>query len=83
MNRRIALVGMLLVLSFMSQRCDYPGEPSFGPVATSSPGTQVSGSPYVGNIAPSFSVRSVVNEIVDLSRLRGKVVLLAFFGTNG
>lgn len=73
-----------LAVCFMVQRCDYEGAPTStgltsGPVT---PGSVTSGVPYVGGIAPDFSVSSVNNENVTLSQKRGKVVLLAFFGAS-
>jgi len=81
MKKLIALTGVLFAVSMILQRCDYPGAPSTSPTSAST-NTQVPGSPYVGNMAPAFSVKGVDNETVDLSKLRGKVVLLAFFGTT-
>ncbi len=82
MKRVILTVCALVTVCLTLQRCDYPGAPSLGPTSSFS-GAQVPGSPYVGKMAPAFSVKSVNNESVDLSKLRGKVVLLAFFGTTG
>ncbi|MBM4162336.1 MAG: PEGA domain-containing protein [Ignavibacteria bacterium] len=39
--------------------------------------------PYVGDIPPQFSASSVDGEAVTLKALRGKVVVLAFFGSVG
>jgi peroxiredoxin len=39
-------------------------------------------SPYVGYVAPDFAVKSVNGETIKLNDLRGKVVLLAFFGIS-
>ena len=35
--------------------------------------------PYVGNVAPNFIAQSVTGDSIELQRLRGKVLLLAFF----
>ncbi len=35
--------------------------------------------PYVGRIAPKFSVKTIDDQTLDLEGMKGKVVLLAFF----
>ncbi|MBM4162334.1 MAG: hypothetical protein FJ217_14690 [Ignavibacteria bacterium] len=35
--------------------------------------------PYVGNMAPNFTAQTITGDTIGLQRLRGKVVLLAFF----
>ena len=82
MKEVILTMCMLFTACITLQRCDYPGAPSPGS-SSSSTTPQAPGSPYVGGIAPAFSVKSANNETVDLNKLRGKVVLLAFFGTTG
>jgi cytochrome oxidase Cu insertion factor (SCO1/SenC/PrrC family) len=67
-----------LAVCVLVERCDYEGAPTSG----STTGSVTSGVPYVGGIAPDFSVSSVNNENVTLSQKRGKVVLLAFFGAS-
>lgn len=80
--RRVILTTCVLFAACVTlQRCDYSGAPTTS--SGSAPKPPVAGSPYVGNLAPGFTVKSVNNETVDLSALRGKVVLLAFFGTSG
>jgi len=39
--------------------------------------------PYVGNVAPAFSASSIEGQGLTLKALRGKVVVLAFFGSVG
>ncbi len=78
----IRLILMSVVLSATMQQCEYPSstEPSVASTPSHSP---VVTSPYVGNVAPDFTVKGVNGETVSLGDLRGKVVLLAFFGTTG
>ena len=81
-RKSITHVAAIPAISFclLLAQCDNPtSEPSSGPSVLSIGG----GEAVVGYIAPSFVARSVTNELVDLSRLRGKVVLIAFFGTSG
>ena len=80
--KKISLIMCLLFAAcILLQRCDYPS-PSSPVSSSSSSKTQVLGSPYVGSFAPVFSAKGVNSESVDLSKLRGQVVLLAFFGTT-
>jgi len=39
--------------------------------------------PYAGNVAPPFSASSIDGQGLTLKALRGKVVVLAFFGSVG
>jgi cytochrome oxidase Cu insertion factor (SCO1/SenC/PrrC family) len=77
----VRLVYTVIVACLCLQQCEYPApQAPSGPSLPSS--TPVVVNPYVGSAAPDFATKSVIGEAVRLSDLRGKVVLLAFFGTS-
>jgi hypothetical protein len=41
--------------------------------------TLLSQGPFVGNVAPDFSVRTIDDSVMQMQKQRGKVVLLVFF----
>ena len=70
----------IVVLVFFALVLQHCGNPSGPELAT--PPVLATG-PVVGLTAPAFVVKSIDGRTIDLSQLRGKVVLLAFFGKGG
>lgn len=79
----IASVVLSAALSAALQRCDYPGAPSSAndTKGTTYP-TPTQTGPYAGYWAPDFSARNVRGEAVSIGQLRGKIVVLVFYGTT-
>ena len=76
---RLSVRGILIV-GFFALVLQHCGNPSGPEMAT--PPVLATG-PVVGLTAPAFVVKSIDGRTIDLPQLRGKVVLLAFFGKGG
>lgn len=73
------LVSVAIAACGFLQHCEYPTSAGLPTAPVSSPTV----SPYVGSVAPDFNVTSVDKKTIKLGQLRGKVILLAFFGASG